>query len=362
MYRSGAAWELFGDLGVTPSGATPDVRGAIAVDGDRVGPLPVGVMTLLRSPIIAGSRTRFGRFFAGLGKIDPVSFGNVTGEAAIAQLVGGGQGAKLLESLFRLAAYSNDPEHASADALLLQLKDGNDTPVLYLDGGWQNLVDSVLAVAISRGVEIRYDTKVDAVTEHGDGVEVRAGDTLLGARTAVIAGLNPAGVAGLLPSVPSVVEGWVQAARPATAATLDVGLPEPWGSGPDFALGLDKPLHLSVHAPVARLAPEGACLVQVARYQHPDEEVDFDRDRAECETLLDVVRPGWRDVADHVGFNRRLVAAQDQPQASRGGMAGRPGVALPDHHRVFVAGDWVGPEGVLVDDGRRPLGTADCSP
>jgi hypothetical protein len=43
--------------------------------------------------------------------------------------------------------------------------------------------------------------------------------------------------------------------------------------------------------------------------------------------------------------------------AARGGLAGRPGPAVPGEPRLFVAGDWVGPEGLLadasLDSGRR---------
>jgi hypothetical protein len=37
------------------------------------------------------------------------------------------------------------------------------------------------------------------------------------------------------------------------------------------------------------------------------------------------------------------------PRADEGGLAGRPGVALPGCPCVFLAGDWVGPQGMLAD-------------
>lgn len=70
---------------------------------------------------------------------------------------------------------------------------------------------------------------------------------------------------------------------------------------------------------------------------------------AECEALLDRVRPDWRRAADHVTFRPRLVAATDRPASRRGGVAGRPLVAVPGTPDLFLAGDWVGPEGALVD-------------
>ena len=67
------------------------------------------------------------------------------------------------------------------------------------------------------------------------------------------------------------------------------------------------------------------------------------------ETMLDRVRPGWRDTAAHVSFRARQVATHDQPQAGRGGLTGRAGVRLPGHERVLLAGDWTGPDGLLAD-------------
>jgi hypothetical protein len=37
------------------------------------------------------------------------------------------------------------------------------------------------------------------------------------------------------------------------------------------------------------------------------------------------------------------------PRAEEAGLAGRPGVEVRDHPNVFLAGDWVGPEGMLAD-------------
>ena len=89
--------------------------------------------------------------------------------------------------------------------------------------------------------------------------------------------------------------------------------------------------------------------MHVMRYHPADERPDAERDRAACEALLNRVRPAWRDEADHIAFHPRLVAATDQPQAARGGLAGRPGIEVPGVVGAYVAGDWVGAEGVLVD-------------
>lgn len=65
--------------------------------------------------------------------------------------------------------------------------------------------------------------------------------------------------------------------------------------------------------------------------------------------MLDSAQPGWREQVIHRRFMPALVVANDIPQAARGGLAGRPGPEVPDAPGLFVAGDWVGPEGMLSD-------------
>ncbi|HEX4902194.1 MAG TPA: hypothetical protein VFV42_05240, partial [Acidimicrobiales bacterium] len=48
-------------------------------------------------------------------------------------------------------------------------------------------------------------------------------------------------------------------------------------------------------------------------------------------------------------YLHRMVACSAIPVAAAGGLAGRPGVAVPGRPGVFVAGDWVGPVGHLAD-------------
>ena len=86
----------------------------------------------------------------------------------------------------------------------------------------------------------------------------------------------------------TALAGWAEHAVPIRAASLDVGLrrlprPDDW-----FALGLDRPLYLSVHSNWAQLAPEGNALIHVLRYLGPSPSAGADDER-ELEGLLDLV-------------------------------------------------------------------------
>jgi phytoene dehydrogenase-like protein len=71
--------------------------------------------------------------------------------------------------------------------------------------------------------------------------------------------------------------------------------------------------------------------------------------RRELEALVDAVQPGWRDAAVHTRFLPHLRVAHDLPTPDARGLRGRPGPRVPDWPGLYVAGDWVGPAGLLAD-------------
>jgi hypothetical protein len=70
---------------------------------------------------------------------------------------------------------------------------------------------------------------------------------------------------------------------------------------------------------------------------------------ASVEALLDIAQPGWRDVLAQRRYLPRMQAASALPAAAQGGLAGRPGPRVAGLPNVLLAGDWVGPQGWLVD-------------
>lgn len=212
------------------------------------------------------------------------------------------------------------------------------------------LVDKLRAVAANRGVEIRTGAKVNRVRSNGSGTEVELSEEVLDAPTSILAAGGPAAAASLLGGTSAAARMWAAVARPARVAALDVGLCEPWGDHPRVVFGLDETaVYLSVHGDSAALAPEGATLVSTVHYLDPAAPPDADVSRCRLERLLDAVRPGWREAAAVVRPAAALVASTDLPTAGRGGLPGRPGPDVPEAPGVLVAGDWVGPAGLLVD-------------
>ena len=93
--------------------------------------------------------------------------------------------------------------------------------------------------------------------------------------------------------------------------------------------------------------PAGAALIHTGKYVG-DEPSDPARDRQELEALLDLVQPGWRDVMEAHQFLPSMTVTGGTVTAAAGGLQGRPEPAVSAPH-VFIAGDWVGSEGLLSD-------------
>ncbi|HKP87486.1 MAG TPA: NAD(P)/FAD-dependent oxidoreductase, partial [Blastocatellia bacterium] len=142
---------------------------------------------------------------------------------------------------------------------------------------------------------------------------------------------------------------WADAAIPVSAACLDVALdhlPKPKAT---FALGLDRPLYLSVHSATARLAPEGGALIHAAKYLPPGQGDSPETVERELESLLDLIQPGWRKATTYRRFLPDLTVMNAVATASQHGTRRRPGPQVSDVPGLFVVGDWVGGEGLLVD-------------
>jgi hypothetical protein len=89
-------------------------------------------------------------------------------------------------------------------------------------------------------------------------------------------------------------------------------------------------------------------VVHVARYLAPDEHVEPHATRAELDEHA--ARAGLTDdtVVDS-RYLHRMTAVGAVAIARTGGLRGRPGVADSGVPGVFLAGDWVGARGHLLD-------------
>jgi phytoene dehydrogenase-like protein len=349
LYRSSTGARVLAELGVTYRGGTPSAAGGYAFDRGVMHVLPGGFVSLLTTGLFGlGAKVEVGGLLAGLARVDADPLVRTTVREWVSGHVRHPDVRALVEALFRLSTYANAPETMSAGLAVRQLQLAMAHGVSYLDDGWQTLVNGLRARAEEHGARVRTGAAAIALTWSGDdrvaGVRLRTGEAV--PASAVLLALDAPAAAELLPDSPA--RRVAADATPVRAACLDVALERlPWPRA-TFALGIDEPLYCSVHSAVARLAPEGGALIHVARYLG-DDTPDPTANEAQLEGLLDRLQPGWRDVVVTRRFLPHMVAASALATAPGGGVAARPGAEVPEAPGLFLAGDWVGPEGWLAD-------------
>lgn len=347
LYNDGEGMQVLRDLRIPFSGSKPDVaKTSFVVQNGRLWPSPVDPITLLRSKMLTW-REKFAlmRALMAIMRTPPAEVRDVPLQTWIARQTGSATVQQILQMLGQVTTYSNDPTRLSTAVYLQQMQYTLKNNVTYLDGGWQTLVDGLLRAAEGAGAAIKPGVRVTAVHETEGGVTVgtATGDTYLAA--AVVVATDPNTAARLLPGH-EPVETAAETAVPVRIAVLDVGLHRLPHPNRTFVLGMDDPTYLSVHSRDAQLAPGGGELIHLAKYLAPGE-ASGAAVREELESLLDLVQPGWRAEVVTQRYLPQMTVVSALATAVGDGQAGRPPVALTD--RLYIAGDWVGPHGWLVD-------------
>lgn len=350
LFQHGEAVQILRELGVPFSGRRPGASGGYAILHGEKHTLPGGLVSLLTTSLFGlAGKLETAKLLGAIQKFDARAVDDLSVAQWLEREIQQPTVRDLVQALFRVASYANDPARQSAGAALAQLQMAFGGGVLYVDGGWQTLVDGLRKVAEEAGAQIVTSARVAAI-EHDQqvrGVRLETGEFYPAASVVVAAG--PTAAASLLAHPEQTpLPTWAQTALPIRAACLDLALKSLPQTHVTFALGIDQPLYFSVHSAAAKLAPAGGVLLHVAKYLPTG--VDSDpKAILELEALTDLLQPGWRAQVVHRRFLPGLLVSHGLTTAAQGGLKGRPGPVVPGVAGLYVAGDWVGPAGSLTD-------------
>lgn len=349
LYSGGRAAAVLRDLGVSYRGAPPPLSGALALHQGRLRTFPAGIVSLLTTGLLRPvDKLEAGRFLGSISGLDTTRLRHLTVAEWAAATFRSQDVRELVCAVIRVATYNDAPHLQSAGAALDQLRLAL-RGVLYLDGGWQSLVDGLRAVCDTLGVERLEGTRVDAIQWDGRmrGLSTANG-TIIEAEAAVLA-VAPREADRLTRRGGSrplahLVTGLV----PVRAACLDVALrrlPQPRYV---LAYGIDRPLYFAVHSAVARLTGGDGAMIHIVRYGGAEPAVS-DAVHAELLGLLDQVQPGWRDVIVHARFLPNMTVSHAVVQPDRSPHIARPAPSVAGVPGLYIAGDWVQSRGMLAD-------------
>ena len=362
LYLGGELDSALRSLGIEPRGTPPGVKGAMGSIGSTVGLLPQGLGSLLRTSLLSLRAKRdLAMLMARLPRMDGPSLASVTVDRWLDDLTDLADLRTMLSGLVNLSTYNAASGIASADAALAQLQMALDDGVIYLDGGWSQIIDALLhrlerpptgragadfATIEGQVTDITGPWPADRCgrpTEpHRVGYLCRTADGSVPAANVVLAVGMPAVADRLIGGAGLVAK----AGPPVEAAVLDLGLDRP--PPVDVFLSLDRALYQSTHSLAARMAPAGRALVTVARYIRPHDDLGVEHGKR---LLLQHAASSGIDLHDVVmdRYLHRLTVTGGMPVAANGGLPGRPSVVVGGQPGLFLAGDWVGGRGLLAD-------------
>ena len=357
FYRGGLGAQVLRELGIPVRGGRPDGNG-VALFGDEQYRMPgnfwsfltTGLLSVKEKAETAGLMLRIRR----MKKAD--RYRTMSAREWLDTNVSSERVRLWMAALMRLATYCGDHDRQSAAAALNQIRIAM-RGLTYVDEGWQKIVDLMHSSAVAAGVNFVTSSRVVSIDHNGsvrgielggleeevekDTVSVAFPDmtakphegTRLPAETIVLA-VDPSSAREMI----GTPLDWPEL-RPVMASCLDVALsslPKPDNA---FALGIDKPLYMSLHSKWAQLTPKGGALIQTARYGGGSQQGDL-------EGLLDLMQPGWRDHIIHRRFLPAMTVSYAMLPPGEGHVRPQPITPIAG---LYLAGDWVGDEGLLSD-------------
>jgi phytoene dehydrogenase-like protein len=354
LYRAGHAVRVLKELGIIIPDGKVGTAGSKVVHNDRLYRFPAATLSLLSTRLFSiTARLEAASVLTKLTRIETHSLDTTTVREWIDAEVKNPVVKDFIEALIRVSTYCNDAQHLSAGAALQQLQTAFQGGVSYLSGGWQTLIDPLHTAAFDAGAFVATDAHVQALEfelESGEARRLRLSDGTPVSAGCFIVAVPPATAARLLDLAAGTRLGRsIQDTIPIQAACLDFGLRRLPHQQTTFALGLDRPMYFSVHSRWARLGPEHTMVVHAAKYLPCGIETDASQDRREIEAYLNLVQPGWDREVLVQRFLPKMTVTHAVPMASTGGLAGRPAVDALAMRNVYLAGDWVGSEGMLAD-------------
>jgi phytoene dehydrogenase-like protein len=346
LYKGGEAFRILKDLGIRISGQTPSGKYGYAIRQGQLYRLPYNASSLLSTELISWrAKWELFGFLSRLQKIKTSSIHNQDLRSWLAQEFQNQEVRDFVAMIVRIATYTNDVEGLSAGAALEQLKMAARENVLYLDAGWQVLVNGLRDATQLAGGTIASNTKVVALKPEAGGHQVRLsnGDHLEAQH--VVLAMSPGEVSELIGDFHPVLS----QPSPVKMACLTVGLKHLPAPDTLLAFGYDSPLYFSVHSRWAKLTDhKDAALIHAGKYLRPGSDSDLAQDQKELEALLDLCQPGWRNQLLAYRYLPNMKVSNAEVIATKKGLHGRPGVdsGIPG---LFLCGDWIGDRGMLCD-------------
>ena len=348
LYKRGKAVPILEELGVNLNGTSPKISGTVIENNmEYAAPFsPFGIFTT--HLLTWKERLEWITTMTKVIRIVPEKLAQQTFQQWVEQAVPSKKVKSLLYLLGRLATYCNSPEQVSAKIMVSHLKSVMGG-VLYLDGGWQTIIDQLHDKAIISGVQVQSPTAVIQI----DPVEpnhfkiVLSNDAEIHANY-VISTTGPHELQKMLADKSTHAQSnFFTQIKPVRGATLDVALMQLPNPKQLFAMGITDPFYYSVHSPYARLSDDKkSAVLHVFKYHHPDDSIDSNKVKTELEKFIEKMQPGWQKYVITSRFLPQISVNQRLPRIGDEQELHRSKTEIPG---LYIAGDWASPDSILAE-------------
>ncbi|WP_088069880.1 phytoene desaturase family protein [Gottfriedia luciferensis] len=340
--------EILNEVGVTVAGNPPKLSTSF-IFGEQPDQMKVieAFNLFVGNHLKWKEKMEFIHFYRQMKRLDLNELNHISLEEYLNKTVTSRHVKNMILAFTRVTTYTNNPSIMSAGVAIGQLRSAK---VMYLNDGWQSIVNDLAKKAEQLGVDIKKRVVVSKVLGSYPTIQIILKDEQLIEANCLLSTINPHDFAKLMnEQIPQSFLNICNQMIPVKAACLDLvmtALPNP---KINFAVGVEKPWYFSNHSTVAKLSTNpGEIVVHVMKYLNSAIESVPSDDERELECLLDFIQPGWRDYVISRRFLPKLIVSNDIKKPFN-----HLDYHLSNHQEVgiegiYVAGDWLGEREVLL--------------
>jgi phytoene dehydrogenase-like protein len=348
FYKKGKAKSILEELDIKLNGKSPKL-GGVLVENNMEYAAPFTPLGIFSTNLLNWKeRIEWITIMMKVNRIDTEKLAEQTFEQWVELEARSKKVQSLLYVLGRLATYCHAPEKVSAKLIVSHLKTVMGG-VLYLDGGWQTIIDQLHNKAVVSGIQVQTHTAVNQISpvEHDQVKLVLSnGEEILGKYVICTTGPNELNkMLGEKINLPQ--SSFFTETITVKGATLDVALSQLPKPKRLFAMSISDPLYFSVHSNYARLSVDGkSAVLHVFKYRHPDEHMDGKKVQIELEQFLEKMQPGWQKYMITSRYIPQIIVNQRLPQIGDEYKLLRSKTDIPG---LYIAGDWASPHSILAE-------------
>lgn len=347
LYAKGNAVPILQELGIELYGKSPKLKGLLINDQvEYAAPFnPLGVLTT--DFLSWKERMEWLKVLLKLKSTDIEKLSEQTFQQWIQQITNSKNIQALLLIFGRLATYCHAPEKVSASVIVAHLQMVMKG-VLYIDKGWQTIIDQLHNKAVCSGVQIQTGIIVNEIKRVDNIFRLSLSTKEELTCKYLLSTTGPQELMKMLgENITQMQMDFFTKLLPIKGAALDVALTQLPKPNRLFAMEITEPFYYSVHSNAAILSEnKNTIVLHVFKYLHPNDNINGKELKYELEQFLEKIQPGWQKNKISSRFMPTITVNQRLPQIGDEKKLQHSKLEISG---LYLAGDWVSSHSILAE-------------